>query len=65
MSRFHDRTYDLNFRRFSSSNSEDQTEEEAYPTIKITVKDPNKEDYVEISQRCLISPSSLVGKRIR
>ncbi|RIA95047.1 asparaginase-domain-containing protein [Glomus cerebriforme] len=64
MSRFHDRTFDPNFRRFSS-NLDDQTDEEIYPTIKITVKDLNKNEYVEINQRSLISPPSLVGKRIR
>ena len=66
MSRFHDRTHDPNFRRFSLG-PEDLTEEETYPTNKIYIKDCTKDppELVEIVRRCLTSPPSLAGKRIK
>jgi hypothetical protein len=47
-------------------NPNDQNDE-AYPTNRVIVRDLNKDppECVEIAQRCLISPPSLVGKRIR
>jgi hypothetical protein len=66
MSRFHDRSYDPSFRRFSL-DPDDSDDEETYPTNKVNIKDHNKEppEDVEVTRRCLITPPSLVGKRIK
>ena len=63
MSRFHDRSYDPNIRRFS----DETVDEETYPTNKVFAKDFTKDppEDIEIVRRCLISPPSLVGKRIK
>jgi len=66
MSRFHDRTYYPSFRRLTL-NPNDPSDEEAHPTNKVIVNDLTRDppEQVESVRRCLITPPSLVGKRIR
>ncbi|CAI2171130.1 13868_t:CDS:10 [Funneliformis geosporum] len=66
MSRFHDHAYYPSFRRFILDNN-DLSEEETHPTNKVIVNDLTKDppEQIETVRRCLITPPSLVGKRIR